>query len=500
MILTPLWHTEFLVDIKNSSGENIRILVDTWLSDYAIWDLMERSVRVRLDTEKIKTLDAIYISHAHTDHFDPYTLVEIYAHAQPLLILPVSLTYLLPLIREYLGDISVHILFPKKTFSLKWVEITGYMFEQENITNEDDVMMLSIANETELLFAEIDTVPDEYDESTARELWRIFTKKEYTTACYLASRNELDGQLRSYDYDAQKRKSWRSEYIANRKEEMRASYEKYEYEEYADLDNIFTLPGFVRGFVGQGIRYPASISASLASLSVFPLSEVVSLEMDMAESCGYSFPQKALIPWRQYKIENGSIESGRKECAIWELMTQNEILWESWEDDRAYASWPLFPRESIDISDAKTRILTILNSRFLSYWSASPVASLRSALIKNNDGAYRIEFKNFLSKTSVVFEYSFSRSVFEEVSYHEWIRVDEVYWFDDILDFLDGKQELYSNFWHKMDTKKVYRLWTCLGANFCNNDLALKKYRLHFERAISWETVNEWVEKVLNSL
>lgn len=170
------------------------------------------------------------------------------------------------------------------------------MFEQENITNEDDVMMLSIANETELLFAEIDTVPDEYNESTARELWRIFTKKEYTTAFYLASRNELDGQLRSYDYDAQKRKSWRSEYIANRKEEMRASYEKYEYEEYADLDNIFTLPGFVRGFVGQGIRYPASISPSLASLSVFPLSEVVSLEMDMAESCGYSFPQKALIP------------------------------------------------------------------------------------------------------------------------------------------------------------------------------------------------------------
>jgi hypothetical protein len=170
------------------------------------------------------------------------------------------------------------------------------MFEQENITNEDDVMMLSIANETELLFAEIDTVPDEYDESTARELWRIFTKKEYTTACYLASRNELDGQLRAYDHDAQKRKSWRSEYIANRKEEMRASYEKYEYEEYADLDNIFTLPGFVRGFVGQGIRYPASISASLASFSVFPLSEVVSLEMDMAESCGYSFPQKALIP------------------------------------------------------------------------------------------------------------------------------------------------------------------------------------------------------------
>lgn len=29
----------------------------------------------------------------------------------------------------------------------------------------------------------------------------------------------------------------------------------------------------------------------------------------------------------------------------------------------------------------------------------------------------------------------------------------------------------------------VYRLWTCLGANFCNNDIILSKYQLHFERA-----------------
>ena len=33
----------------------------------------------------------------------------------------------------------------------------------------------------------------------------------------------------------------------------------------------------------------------------------------------------------------------------------------------------------------------MLHSRFLPYWSASPVASLRDALIKN-DGVYRIEF------------------------------------------------------------------------------------------------------------
>ena len=41
---------------------------------------------------------------------------------------------------------------------------------------------------------------------------------------------------------------------------------------------------------------------------------------------------------------------------------------------------------------AKRRILEILNTRFLPYWSASPVAPLRDALMKNG-GTYRISLK-----------------------------------------------------------------------------------------------------------
>ena len=66
------------------------------------------------------------------------------------------------------------------------------MFSQADITNEDAVMMISVSNDRELLFAEIDTVPDEYDADIAAELFRIFDKKEYETRCYLASRNELE--------------------------------------------------------------------------------------------------------------------------------------------------------------------------------------------------------------------------------------------------------------------------------------------------------------------
>jgi ubiquinone biosynthesis protein UbiJ len=65
------------------------------------------------------------------------------------------------------------------------------MLEQENITNEDDVMMLSLASDRERLFAEIDTLPDDTEE-VQKKLMKLFTKKQYESILYLASRNELE--------------------------------------------------------------------------------------------------------------------------------------------------------------------------------------------------------------------------------------------------------------------------------------------------------------------
>lgn len=65
------------------------------------------------------------------------------------------------------------------------------------------------------------------------------------------------------------------------------------------------------------------------------------------------------------------------------------------------------------------------------------------------------------------------------------MKIDEDYYLTDILDFLEGRQEMYSSFWHVLEAKKVYRLWTCLGATYMNHDITLAKYRLHFERAAS---------------
>jgi hypothetical protein len=285
---------------------------------------MERTVKVRLDTEKLKSIDAIYISHAHCDHFDPYTLTEIYKNANPTLILPFTLRYLEEIIREYLPSAEVIWLEHRMTYNLHGIEITGYMWPNPVITNEDDVMMIAISSEHELVFAEIDTVPDMEDEEVQKSLHKVFTRKEYATACYLASRNCLEGQIPYYDRAKEKRKSYRDQYLATQKEEIAFQYERYDYEEFAHHPNLFAAPGFVRGFIGQGIAYPSAMSDELYSLALFPLDELVSIESDYAKNAGYTFPQKALTPGRQYRVENGGIEAGRKECSIGELVKNEE--------------------------------------------------------------------------------------------------------------------------------------------------------------------------------
>lgn len=203
--------------------------------------MMERSVRVRLDPEKIKTLDVIYISHSHCDHFDPYTLLEIYKEASPLLLLPFTLRYLEPLLRQYIPDGNIHFLSNHERYEYRGIGFMGHMWQNTEITNEDDVMMIAISSDRELLFAEIDTVPESYDEQVQKALYRVFTEKEYETRAYIASRNCLEGQIPYYDAPENKRKPFREKYIADQKEDMLAEYEKYDYEEYADFPNLFTL-------------------------------------------------------------------------------------------------------------------------------------------------------------------------------------------------------------------------------------------------------------------
>jgi L-ascorbate metabolism protein UlaG (beta-lactamase superfamily) len=80
---------------------------------------MERNPRIKIDYSKFN-VDAIFISHSHCDHLDPYTLLEIYNNIKPrpLILIPETLTFLLPLFERYLPKQKIQILKNRQVFNL----------------------------------------------------------------------------------------------------------------------------------------------------------------------------------------------------------------------------------------------------------------------------------------------------------------------------------------------------------------------------------------------
>ena len=124
--------------------------------------------------------------------------------------------------------------------------------------------------------------------------------------------------------------------------------------------------------------------------------------------------------------------------------------------------------------------------------------NLKNAILTSKNHKYVVKIR--YGNTEEYFErnyfYSFGSIRFEEEKgKHE--DYNEDYWANDLEDFLEGTQELYSNFWHKLSPKKTYRVWTMLGANFINNDILYKKFALHFKRASLGKNVESFVERYI---
>lgn len=305
MLIHPLGHTEFGIEIVNRQGETVRILVDAWLSDYAFGDLMERTPRIALDSEKIKQLDVIYLSHSHCDHFDPYTLVPIYRIANPLLIIPETLAYLVPVVEKYLPQAKIQILRNRETFTYRGIDFHGICFENEAITNEDDVMTLAVSNHEELLYAEIDTVIPKTEEAYGM-LAKLFARKSFARVTYLSSRNELGANLPILDQTTEAdREKFRKKYRSSRKEELEWEYEMLTSGELPDFTEV---ANFSRGFIGQGICYPSVIDPVLSRTAAMSLADISELENSIARNYGKDFPSRVLTPGKVFETTDKGIK------------------------------------------------------------------------------------------------------------------------------------------------------------------------------------------------
>ena len=192
MRVTGLGHSSFLLEIDTPDGEPLRLLGDPWLSDYLIGDLLGRFPRVRFDTKDLAPLEAIWISHSHTDHFDPYALVRLWRELpeRPRLILPQSLLFLHDLVVENLEGVEPMFLREGEAQSLRGVKLRAFFNRERRPTNEDDVMVLVVDNGREVFLDESDALLPFYDPDVREELTAILCAPEVETACFLAIRNE----------------------------------------------------------------------------------------------------------------------------------------------------------------------------------------------------------------------------------------------------------------------------------------------------------------------
>lgn len=489
-----LWHSEFLVEIKNSDWKTIKILSDAWLSNYAFGDMMARYPKIEIDYEKLE-VDAIFLSHSHCDHLDPYTLAKIYENLKPrpLLLIPETLLFLVPLFEKHLPKQKIHILKSGQTFNLDWIDITWIIFENDYLTNEDDVMTLAISNEEELIYTDVDTVPPENDESI-NLLYDLFTHKNFKQALYISTRNELPGNFKIIEAKSiEERKMILKQYLEQRIEEIEYNYFRFE-EDFMQCSDIQELPYFMKAVIGQWIVAP---NPEFLKLRILKLDEEAKLEKNASKKYGRNFPITHFEAWKTYNIE------WRKFEIIWNIPFLKSIEIPNPETNLDLDLWKVDKSGPMDerkwnYKAQEQKILEMLNNKFLPYRMANSEDNLKNAIInsKNHKYVVKIRYGNSQEYFERNYFYSFWSIRFEEErGKHE--DYNEDYWANDLEDFLDWTQELYSNFWHKLNPKKTYRVWTMLWANFINNDILYKKFALHFKRASLWKNVDSYVEKYI---
>ncbi|MDD2745911.1 MAG: MBL fold metallo-hydrolase, partial [Candidatus Gracilibacteria bacterium] len=362
MKITSLGHTECLIECPLKNGNTWRLLLDSWLSDYSVADCMERAPQIKIDWKTFSKIDVVYISHSHMDHLDPYFLTELYRHQSPLLLLAETLAYLIPTLKSFLPETTqIETLKHAKTRTFsEEIEVTGILFVEDRISNEDDVMTLFVAHDDQSAFFEIDTIPPMiYEEQ--QKIVDLFQSKPFKSRVYVHSSNELEGNLKLFDYPTpKKRNAWMQEYLTARKEEILEEYTTM-MEHGLPLTEIWNTPGFRSIFIGQGLQYPHKLSQELAGNKFFGLEEVTQMFKKIAGKFKITTPFQALIGGNSLDVSIGIITpaniSGVSFVPGFPANTDhNELPFR--------AKNPLHQSEEIyDAQEAK--ILQALNARFL---------------------------------------------------------------------------------------------------------------------------------------
>lgn len=490
MILTYPGHSEILIEITNDSGTPVRILSDVWLSSHAFGDMLARNPLLTLDFAKFPHLNAIFITHPHCDHFDPYSLVELYRHQRPAILLPETSLFLRPLLDEFLHKPDIFILKHGEGCRLFGINFIGWNFSNTYYTNEDDVMTLAAFTKREFLFLEADTALP-FTEEARNSVFEAMSRHSFDHRLYVVTRNELEALYLSYDAKNSADRSEKiHEYRKKRKLEMYAEIEFAD--EMEDIPDIWSLPNTFKLFTGQGMIFCPEIDPAYLNISApFPLKEVAGEEARIAKKLGRNFRCLTLEPGNEYAFSGGSWKEKKSQVLDGALHRYPVDFKGITEISKKETVRPVRNVPG-DIHSEEFRILRIINERFLPYQLSNLEDPLKAAIVANADRRYCIEirFGTKANYESRFYSFGFGDFAFQNSESHH---SDEVYWANDLIDFLEGRQDVFTTTIHTFFEGKKYRLWSFLGMPFYNSDLVYNKIKFHFERAAAGRTVKDWV-------
>jgi len=481
--ITALGHSCIILDFQDDeTREHTRILIDPWLSDHATGDGMGRFPRLRFDAHVLGTIDAVFLSHAHSDHLDPYTLVRLWRELEspPVLLLPITLAFLVPVFQEFLPDCEIGLLHAHTPVDFKGVELFGFFDVGMAPTNEEDVMVLVVRNGAEIALVEADANLALEHPEFREFISALLAAPDIESAVFLTTENELTGTLGSKDCASSEDRDELADMAMN---EMIASVQAL-YEPSEDPSDLWNSGRLLRLIHGQGLAAPSELDPQWQHI-LFPvrIAHRVQQERATAQRVGLRHRIDSLTVGGVHTITDGHIEAIEPLPGLTQLDHDDSRTF-----DRHSTFFPTVPLAPLrlderDVQTQRARIQALLNDRFLPYLHGMrqpPVLHL----LAGYGGTYRvrIHYGSTPQRGALDYVLGFEHPHFLEEE-PDGMAPAETYWANDLDDFLDGRCDEFSTFCRTQFPNQEMRLWACLATPLLNSDLVIQRVRHHFQRA-----------------
>lgn len=492
MQISALGHSCVLLEFGHEGDpDHTRLLVDPWLSDHATGDAMGRFPRLRFEMAALAPVHGVYLSHAHCDHLDPYTLLRLWRElpSPPTLFIPITLSFLIPLFREHLDDPDIQVLAPHAPTMFRGVQLLGFYDVGDEPNNEEDVMVLALIHGPERVLVEADARLSLELPRFRAYISMLMCGPGVESAVFLTTENELTGTMEGRNCTTTEERAQLATYAM---QEMQAAVAQL-YVPVDPPDDLWQNPRLVRLVHGQGLTAPHELDPRWQQI-LFPvrIADRVAAERAAVQEAGCAHKVDALTVGAVHTIEGGQVRS-RTPIAGLALLDD--------ETQRHFApNLPFFPdlpyaplrTDARAIPDQRARVLDLLNGRLLPFLHGSRQPPMLHHLA-NYGGSYRIRVQYGSTIGDPCQDYVLGYGAWGFVADEPGDAPNEAYWANDLEDFLDGRCDEFSVFGRNQPPGLEMRLWQCLATPLLNSDLVYKRVDLHFGRARQGWTPGSYV-------